>query len=384
NKGAGSLDAELTVRHLAADAEEEPYTQRVNLLSHSARESLERALRGQFGKDVKWITLISTAYARVRAAYLEADRGMHVSKLPEVTERRFLIEDLLPHGHPTLLFGDGSSGKSMLAKAMALAIALGGQFCRREVMHGGVLYVDYETDSDGGESFRFRLQRLVMGYELDPITLEDVPLHYWPARGIPLADQADSLRRFIDKHGIVLVIVDSGGVACGGKPEDAVVALAYFAALAKLGCTTLTICHVSKEEGKDGTSEKPYGSVYWHNLARRTWFVSRQEGNSSIDLNLYCRKVNDGARPKPIGYQILFKGSAGPVEVTEIGEAPAENSLGATGLRIHDLLVESTPLNIREISDALEIPFETVKKTLQRGGQAYKNLGPPANPRYSV
>jgi hypothetical protein len=58
---------------------------------------------------------------------------------------------------------------------------------------------------------------------------------------------------------------------------------AYFHALKKIGLPSLTIAHISKA-GENNT-QKPFGSVYWHNEARRTWFVKRIQEEDSDEID---------------------------------------------------------------------------------------------------
>lgn len=373
----GSLDCELTVSHLSPTAEREPYSQRVNLLSQSARSGLERALGLQFGKDgVNWTTAVSTAYSRVRTAFFDMDRGVQIGALPEVTRPRFLVETLLPEGQPTILFGDGSSGKTMISYALGLSVALGGGFCGLATQQGGVLVIDYETS---GAAARFRFRRLLAGMGVDPEILDDIPVHYWQGNGIPLPDHIDALERFIARHAIVLVIVDSAGAACPGKPEDSVAALAYFNALNRLPCTTLTLAHINRADA-DTSSQRPFGSTFWSNMARRTWYVKRDsdEESDDVDVGLICRKVNDGRRPKPLAYRMTFRGESGPISIAAqaFREVAAFESERPVGERVLEYLSHSGQSTIAEIVEATGLANDSVRTALYRGeGRIFTKLG---------
>src|ERR671912_50873 len=72
----------------------------------------------------------------------------------------------------------------------------------------------------------------------------------------------------------------------GRRPaEDAEVALRYFRALRSLRVGTLTLAHVSS--GEHG-SDKPFGSVFWHNSARQTWYLERVERRPQDILTIGC------------------------------------------------------------------------------------------------
>ena len=60
--------------------------------------------------------------------------------------------------------------------------------------------------------------------------------------------------------------------ACGAtNPLDPEAPGQFFAAIARIGLPSLTLAHVTGA----GDLSKPFGSVFWHNLARVTWSASR-------------------------------------------------------------------------------------------------------------
>ncbi len=46
---------------------------------------------------------------------------------------------------------------------------------------------------------------------------------------------------------------------------------------------------------KDSDDKKPFGSVFWHNTARATWYAKRvqDEGEDVTHVGLFNRKAND-------------------------------------------------------------------------------------------
>lgn len=374
SKHAADLSAELTVQHLNPAFEVEPYAQRINLLSQSARSQLETALGRQFGKDTNWTTVVSTAYARARQAYLEQDRGIQIGAIGKAETLSFLVETLFPEWQPSIVFGDGSSSKTYCTYAVGAAIALGsaevfGLAVRRR---GGVLIFDYETGDQGA---RFRMGRVLGGMGIDPVLIDDalasLPIYYWPAAGIPLMDQIDAIERFCERHDILFLIVDSGADACGGEPEKPLAALSYFNALSRLRLTSATICHVTNVDA-ESSSQRPFGSRFWHNRARRTWYVKREQEEESDDLDvaLLCRKVNDGRKPSPLALAIHFDGVDGPVTFRRqnFRDVVAFESEGKVADRILAFLVQqSAPVTHYEIVQGLGLANDAVKTALYRG-----------------
>lgn len=65
-----------------------------------------------------------------------------------VPERRWLWRDWIPIGHTTALYGDGGTGKSLLAQELMTACALGMPFLGQSVMRCKVLAAFCEDDAD--------------------------------------------------------------------------------------------------------------------------------------------------------------------------------------------------------------------------------------------
>jgi hypothetical protein len=368
--GKLDLSAELTICPAVPGFEAEPYSIRVNILSASQREGLERNCKKQFG-DAPWTALVSQAISRAKVGFQNRDRGMLMGSIPEVEKLQYLIDGILPKGQPAIVFGNGSSGKTMWVYMAGLSVAMGVGFWGMDVEQGGVLIVDYETN---GITARWRMNRLITGLGIDKTFMVDLPIHYWPARGVPLSDQIDAIRRYIKKHDISMVIVDSGGTAVADPPETSRAALGYFTALERLGdVTSLTICHVS--HASDGMY--PFGSVFWHNLARRTYYMRADGiGTDTIDLAFVPRKCNDDKRPKPMAFRLDFTaGEGGPIAVTleDIRDVPAFDGEMPVTDRIYATLVLNPGLKLHEIAEETGIPIGAVKTALSRdGGTKFK------------
>lgn len=370
-RSSRSLDADVTVivPRSVSDVE---YSQRVNVKSQSARATFRRELTETYGAGTaNWAEVLSIAYSLFERAYRQADPIRTVAELPEAAgPEAFLIEDVLPLGEPTILFGDGSSGKTMVAYSMALAVLFGGAWLGKPVAtHGPVLIVDYETGN--GMTTRHRLARLLRGMGLDPAILPDLPIYFKEARGVPLVDLAPELRDFVREKDVQLVIVDAGGDACGGEPENAGTTLAYFNALARVGTTSITIHHTVNPDNPSAIY-RPFGSRYWHNRARRTWSFEKagdDGGDTAIEVLMSCRKSN-GTRPKPMPVTIAFNDPGGPIELQ--AEPLATSSFDhakPVRQRIIDHLAANGATTIALISKNLEIRRDTVEKTLKRGQQ---------------
>jgi hypothetical protein len=287
------------------------YSQRLNALSASARDQIVRSLKQHFdGVPINWTSIINVAVSLLRKEMLDGMTAQSVASLPAVPAT-FLIDGLIPDGLPTVMFGDGDSGKSWMAMVIGLSIA-----CGRDILGlgqpkmGNVLLVDYEMDSNVVAD---RVRRLARGLGLKDYS----SFFYWDSRGVPLAEQVEQIRRFVRENDIKLVIVDSAGPAVGGPPEDAACTLGYFAAVKSLKVATLTIAHTPKNIANP---ERPFGSAYWHNMARKTIFVKKslQDDPDRMKIGLYSKKQSHGrASNKGVGVSLRFEpnGDVKPVRL---------------------------------------------------------------------
>src|SRR5215210_1471831 len=128
--------------------------------------------------------------------------------------RRYLLKDLILAAYVTLLYGDGGVAKSLLALALAVAVAGGsGKWLGRDVESCSVLYVDFELDAE--EQAR-RVHQLCRGQGLDTPP-ED--LLYMSALGHPAGEAFASALEACIEHSVGLMVVDSLGPALQGDAE---------------------------------------------------------------------------------------------------------------------------------------------------------------------
>ena len=363
SRGTRSLDSELSVTLDLPGVTREPYVTAINVMSTSARDSLRRQLEQSHDPALPWAALINTAVSRLRTAYFQTDFSVDLSTVePRNEEERYRVGILLPEGQPTVFFGDGSTAKTYLALIAALSVATGDELLGLPVIPARVLIIDYETDA---QTHRFRYDRLLPGFGL---VWQKKLIDYWPAKGRPFVDIVDAVRGKVERDHIGLVIVDSAGYACGGDPSNPETALSYFNALNSLQKTTLTIAHVSK----DSDQEKPYGSVYWSNGARKTWNFRRaqSEGEDVIHVGMFNKKVNDGRKDSPIGVRLSFDGETGPVSVKreEVRNVPELDEHRAIKYRIRDALrhIPDGGKSTSELSEELGEPADSVSKAATR------------------
>lgn len=322
------------------------FSSRLNLHSLGNRDQFRRQLDSTIEREGKgfWATVLNQAVEMVLAAIANHDPSVRLSDAPDRTDEGYLLFPFVAGAGPTILYGDGGSGKSYMALEIARSV------CGMDTMFGmldepvNVLYVDYETDAATVKRRALRLGGIPDG------------LFYWAGRGVPFAEMVPGLSAKIERDGIGFIIVDSAVPACGGKPEESDCARAYFAALAELGLRSLTVSHVTKDANAD---KYPFGSIFWNNLARLTWNVkvAHEEDGSVTHLGLFNRKVNDGRLQKPIGVGLQF-GDMVTLSREELAEDFSKSlSLGS---RIRKELLRGK-MTVKELAEELDASEPVVR-----------------------
>lgn len=322
----------------------------------SARARTERArILGDRARtdDMDWTGLLEELCQSVLASERRGAAAVDLRQVAPPGPNDDLEVDRLrlPRRHPAIAFGDGGSGKSLIALHAA------GQLARQGMT---VLYADWEY---APEDHRARLGGLFG---------DDLPQIYYVRCERPLVAEADRLARLVREHGIDYMVVDSIAFACDGAPESAEVAAAYFRSLRRIGVGSLNIAHVTKSEGAD---QKPFGSAFWHNGARMTYYVARSvEEDAELVVGIYNRKVNDGARERPFSYRIGFADERIDVRVGDINDVSDLAAKLPLRMRLRSLL-RTGAMTYAELGAATESDPETVRKTIVRDkGQTFVKI----------
>jgi hypothetical protein len=179
--------------------------------------------------------------------------------------------------------------------------------------------------------------------------------------------------------GFDFVVIDSVGAACGEEPESARVALDFTNAVRALGVGSLWITHITK----NGDTQRPFGSTYWHNVARSSWYIEKQQdtGENSFSLGFYHRKANSDRLEKPVGFEIVF-GDRIKVNRINVGAVPEL----ARQLPIIDQVWELLKSGARtraEVIEELGANENAVKSAMQRLKQR-KAITDVGNHRWGV
>ena len=328
----------------------------VNLSSVRARQDRGKYLKERARCDeIDFTGLLEELSLRVIAAEREGEPLVLLRDLPRPSPDETRIIDGLPllARHPVVMFGDGGAAKSYLALYLA---------GRLEQMGARVALYDWELS---GEDHRDRLQRLFGA------VMPAVRYHRCAA---PLVYEADRIVRDVRTERLDYLVLDSIAFACHDAPENAATAGAYFQALRSFGAVgSLHVAHISKAEGSD---QKPFGSAFWHNGARATWYVKRSDDDSNPDritIAAFNRKANLGALRPPIGWAIEFD-----EDLTTFRRCdPADVPDLAAGLSLRHRMARlllSGALTAEEVASELGAKADTVTRTARRYRQQFTIL----------
>ena len=324
----------------------------------SVRARLDRArylaLRTNFGAKedhIDWLDIVEEFCQRV---ILDERKGQAAISMKEIElgDNSSIIRlpgIVLPARHPTILFGDGGAAKSYTALYFAGLISQLGK---------KVALFDWEL---AGEDHRERLEMLF------PDGMPDIT-YARCERGI--VHEVDRLRRIVKENEIEYCFYDSVAFACGGRPEEAEIAGAYFRAVRQICSGGTHIAHVNKSENAD---QKPFGSSFWHNGARATWYVSASPdpvNDKVLNLGLFNRKANLTKIQKQAGFRIEFQDWQTiftPQDPAGVAELAPKMTLGQ---RIKEVLKNGS-LTPEEIASSTGIPVKRVGETAKRNPKLF-------------
>lgn len=343
---------------------------RLNVLSSESQTRFANVLDKR-DPATGWATLVTQACALVAKQYREPSPTLRLCDLEDEGPVEYLVPLLLPKGDTTILFGDGQSGKSLLALRIALSVATGvelpwgadpGARCN-------VLILDWETTA---RTVRSRLKRLAWGMALDAIP---ETIHYrGVARGAGvlrgLDDELPNIRADVSKMDIGLVIVDSIGFACNGPLNEDQTARSALNALRLMApATRLVVAHVSNESARQTSgATRPFGSAFfWNGMRSGVEVRQADDAGNGLDIGLYHRKANDNEHHKPIGLRVEFGEKDGPIyyqtqDVQDVPELAVRTPLSA---RIRALLTKGAQDTLT-LAEALDAKPESVTQTLRR------------------
>lgn len=319
-----------------------------NLSSARARQERAKllAVRSNAG-DFDWAGLLEEFCQRVLRAERTGQPAVDLRTVPRPNTADDVLEIdgfVLPRRHPSILFGDGGTAKSYTALYVAGRLAQ---------MGVPVAYFDWEL---APEEHRDRLERLFP---------EHMPRIIYARCERPLIHEADRLRRIVRDFNIQYTVFDSIVFACDGPPESAEIAGRYFRAVRQIGGGSLHVAHITKGEGAD---RKPFGSTFWHNGARSTWYAQLAQGTREDDVlqvGLFNRKANLGRLRPAAGFNITFSEETTTFRRVSVADSPDLAGLLSIRQRMAHLL-KAGSMNAKRLAEEVDADAATVSRTARR------------------
>jgi hypothetical protein len=330
------------------------HSAQLNLSSTQARTTLAKHLAGRVGdRQLDWAGLVETAVILTRNAFRAGEPSILLRDAPEPATAGPLIPPLIAADGATLLYGDGGTGKSLLALSAAVSLHTGRDLLGLPpAVTRRVAFLDWEWTA---AVHKRRLRRLLPDDELPDIR--------YVRCALPLRDEVDRLRRVIREHGIEYAVIDSVALAAGGDPERAETAIEFFGALRQLEVDALAVAHVTKTTDGD----KPFGSTFWHNTARATWYVRKVQdmGAASFRVALVNKKANDAPLALPLGFEVSMSEERTTIRPANLADTPELAKEIPLRLRIRDALLGGS-LTYAELAERLDADPDTIRRTVNR------------------
>lgn len=312
--GAGNVERiarTLRDRHqnarivIVADAGKEPDAERIARAVGGAWVAMPEGSPANFDlndyhQQVRSLEAVAELLAQVHEAEPEP-RPQYASLADLDTDppppRRWAIDQWLPRGTVTALFGGGGIGKSLLIQQTATCIANGVGVFGATVTRGPVLAYLCEDDNDEVR----RRQRDILAhlgrsapYSADGLHIagragyENVLMTFGPDRLPVPAPFLAEIERECERIRPAVLMLDNIAQLFGGLENDRYMVTAFANRLAgiahRFDCAVLLLGHVAKMQGSEYS-----GSTAWEAAVRtRLWMERREDGL----IELHRRKAN--------------------------------------------------------------------------------------------
>jgi hypothetical protein len=285
---------------------------------------------------------------------------------PQGQSKSWMIRPILEPKNTTIVYGPGSVGKSMFCLYLAVLAHRGISTESLEIDRPfNVLYLDWETSLEEIAD-RVRIINKGLGLELDELGI------WYKKMDFGLAKSLEEVREIVVRRNIDIIVLDSMGYAAAGELESSQSARELHASLRSLDISALCIHHISKESMSQGRNSvaKPFGSIYYENMARHTFELKKEQGEEEdyLEIGMYDRKANNVRKIAPIGWEIQFLGEG---DVTD-SVTFTKRAIHTTRLRdtvsiqeqIQRLLEEEGPKSRSEIAEHFQLPPDRISKEL--------------------
>ena len=282
----------------------------------------------------------------------------------DAQDPEYVCYPFIPENEFSIVFGEGGSGKSLLALLTYICISVPytdnpyGLDIRKT--YPG-LYLDWESSA---ARTRYNIRKIVAGAQIDP------PTFHYLHMSRSLADSIDQVENAAAKiGGVGFVILDSLGAAAGGDLNSTEPAFKLIHAVRELnraGISVWAIAHTAKNQDPK-QKRTVYGSVYYTNEARTVWELRRAESTDEhvTEVGLFHSKSNISGFLPSFGFKISFLPNS--INFEHIGVTTVPEFVAMLGLqsRIKESLKHGKA-NVKDICQAVNASGTVVSSTLYR------------------
>jgi len=326
----------------------------LNLSAARSVATVANSLDRRTNEAYEWRPMLDYIIEMCELKLTEGRPATWLGYSPQISEPVSLFAPYVYADETTLISADGGTGKTTFLTACLLSYATGAEIIPGLTVpnSGPALFLDWE----GNETVHSQLvARLLAGAGLK--TPE--ALLYMRCRS-RLSDQVEHIHRTVDEYGIKVAGIDSVSWACGGDAESMETVSQYERALSDIGIATLNAAHTAKHSDQN----KPFGSVFWHNMARSSWQMRQtREKPGEVHIVLLHRKANYRTRHEPLAYRVTFTDNAISF-VQESAGSFFEEELGLTE-RIKGFLLSEPNKTAAEVAESLSVGHKNIDNRLR-------------------
>ena len=366
HKTSAGLFAEVEIFQTLSGEKLNHYWADLNLLAGRSKVMLAKQMAGRVASYDGWEGLIEELCYLTAQEFRKPTDAVIIGET-EPPPRTWRLYPFIEKSEPSIFFGEGGSGKTMLACLHAICISSGLALAGMEPVQGNVMMVDYEADRDTIER---RIRRICRGLGIKYQTI----LYY--RGGVALAKDLPSIQANVRNHQIDHVIVDSAMLAVGGSLENTEAVGQYFAALRTLGTSSTTIAHVAKNALNNKRS--PFGSAFWTNLSRSVWDVlgEQTEGSNVLEQGVKHFKVNEDGKHPRRGFEWTFESDSISVASADINKMEGLSSLKSPVAKIRQALqgTEFKKATVKELVDSTGLSADSIRQALSSNKTVFINL----------
>jgi 5S rRNA maturation endonuclease (ribonuclease M5) len=339
-----------------------------SLSSIATRETLRKKLDSK-APGLPWDEYVEDAAYRLTQAARQGEPLVTLTgAMPSPT--RELLPRFLYEAEPTLIIGDGDTGKSLTGAAIAVAVRSGSAlpFGLKPLSAVPVAYLDWETSRATVDE---RVAFLSAGLGIDP-----PPIQY-KRLARPLVDEVAQLAAEFARLGIRLVIVDSmmfAVAASEGAGFHEPITAFYTALRLFAPAAVLVLSHVTGADARGGGPARPYGGAFAFNGPRLIWEAKRDKDvTDATAVAFTCIKANNLVRrPDPFGLRFTPGDSAITVYPFDLTNAAPQTVAGAPLPWRIRLALSGGRMTTDEVIEAVGGPEPSIRTTLRRLASAGK------------